>query len=161
VHDDLWVLRRFIGRANAGKIAKLTGVRLFVEILWIPRFTNFQRGITIVPESAISFATSLIRRMFSTRSSGVMNVVVAVMIAMGVVLYNQQVNTAIRPQLVDRPLLLAMLSISSCPAILASGKGLPDTPSVEQGCLNTAIVDLSHRCTKRYSGGCPEPQNIG
>ena len=131
VHDDLWLLRRFAGRANAGKTATLAGARLFVEIVWTLRFTNFQRGITIVPESAISFATSLTRRMFSTLSSGVMSVVVAVMIAMGVVLYNQQGNTAISPQLVDRPLLRTMLSISSCAAILASGKGLPDPPRVE------------------------------
>ena len=152
-----------MGGANAGEIANLAGLRLFVEILWIPRFTNFQRGIhkhsinsalpssaisrarrrsirygeinaviTIVPESAISSATSLTRRMFSTRSSGMMSVVGAVMIAMGVVLYNQQVNTAISPQLVDRPLLRAMLSVSSCAAILASGKGLADPPRVEQ-----------------------------
>src|SRR5437016_14140952 len=104
-----------------------------VEILGFPRLANFERSITIILELVISFATSLPRRMFSSRSSGVMSVVVAVMIAMGVVLYNQQVNTAISPQLVDRPLLRAMLSINSCAAILASGKGLPDPPRVEQG----------------------------
>ena len=131
MHDDLWLLRRFAGRANAGKTATLAGARLFVEIVWTLRFTNFQRGITVVPELAIGFAISLTRRRFSARSSGVMSVVVAVMIAMGVVLYNQQVNTAISPQLVDRPLLRAMLSINSCAAILASGKGLPDPPRVE------------------------------
>jgi hypothetical protein len=133
MHDDLWVLRRFVGGANAGKIANLAGVRLFCRDALDPAFHKLPAGITIVPESAISSATSLTRRMFSTRSSGVMSVVVAVMIAMGVVLYNQQVNTAISPELVDRPLLRAMLSVSSCTAILASGKGLPDPPRVEQG----------------------------
>jgi hypothetical protein len=44
-HDDFRVFRSFIGSVNSGEIANLPSARLFVEILGIARFANFERRI--------------------------------------------------------------------------------------------------------------------
>src|SRR5438552_1205222 len=45
VHNYLWVLWRFVGRIDSGELPDFAGTRLFVKILRIARFANFQRRI--------------------------------------------------------------------------------------------------------------------
>src|SRR5438270_12307324 len=42
MHDDLRVVRRFVGSIDSGELANFSGPRFLVEVLGIARFANLQ-----------------------------------------------------------------------------------------------------------------------